>query len=157
MKHLLGLGAAAALIFAGSAYAGDYDHDYGNDCYECSDEITIELVGEVECVCEIEFEQPVAFLNLSLIDTFVSGTQNLSVDCNTNDDLNIIFESLNGGLLHEDGVELIPYEILLGGAPVAFAAPVAFDGDEDVSVDVNGNGPLAGMYSDTVTVTVFVD
>ncbi|HEY8568325.1 hypothetical protein [Microbulbifer sp.] len=156
MKHLLGLGAAAALIVAGSAFAGDY-HDYGNNCYECSDEIEIQLVGEVACSCEISFDQPVAFLNLSLIDTFVSGVQNLSVTCNTDDDLNIIFESLNGGLLHEDGVELIPYDIRLGGLPVAFSTPVPFDGSEDVSVGVNGTGPLAGIYTDTVTVTVFVD
>lgn len=158
MKHLLGLGAAVALVVAGSAYAGGYGNGY--NCHECSDEITIELVGEVECSCEITFITPLAFQALSLVDFFETATQVLSVDCNTDDDLNIEFTSLNGGLLRDGGTELVDYSVLLGGGAQTFGVPVLFDGEEPVAIRINDVDELtllAGTYRDTVTVTVFVD
>ncbi|WOX07117.1 hypothetical protein [Microbulbifer pacificus] len=160
MKHLLGLGAAAALIVAGSAYAGGYEHDYGHDCYECSDSVEILLQGEIECSCEITFNAPAGYLDLNLLFSGAKGlTQVLNVDCNTDDDLQVIFESANEGyLVHQvDDTYKIPYHLLLNAANTVFGTQYAFVDGDDIDVYLDDVGTMAGIYSDTVTITVFVD
>lgn len=156
MKYLLCLGAAAALIVAGSAYAGDYQHDY--DCDTCEDSITVELLGTVECNCDITVGN-LSFNTLQMTTGFASDPQPFSVTCN-GDDPEITVTSLNGGLLGPGG--LISYDLLLTGVnpTKTFSIPGGgtqqYEGNTNVQVQL-GTVPAmltAGDYVDTLTVTL---
>lgn len=155
MKSLLASGAAALAIAVSSAYAGgSYQHDY-DDC--CQDELVIELVGEVECVCEITFLSTLAFQQLALVNNTLHVADGLlSAECNTGEDLEITFESANGGFLERvGGGASVPYQVQLAAAPVVFGADIPYNGAAaTVGVLVQGDGLLAGTYTDTVTITV---
>lgn len=156
MKSLLSMGAAAALVIAGSTYAGDYGGHYGGDCIECEETLEIDLVGFVDCECDIQFLTPLAFSALTLEENTLHVADGLlNVDCNTDEPLVIELERVNvDGLQRVGGMELVDYEVEIDGVVVPFNMEVPFDGSAPVGVRILEDALVAGTYEGTLFVTI---
>ncbi|GEA60847.1 hypothetical protein [Vibrio comitans] len=179
MKKLVLASVVGALMLGSPAMANTFNlqkHGGGNwkDCSDpkddaCSVEATLELTGEVDCVCAIG-------LTSNMVDVFESGYASFngkvigSIEggCNTPKGIDVTLASDNGGMMNADTNTVYPYTVYLGTAMTYTTAGVAnqsatqssvsataFASATDVKIDMTLSGvPEYGSYSDTLTVTI---
>lgn len=159
MKRLLVAGALAAAISAGTVSANGGYEEPPEDC--CKAKAYIELEGEIECECDLFFLNNLAFQGLNLAPGLKDNGTLLEGGCNTGGDLEITLHSANGGfLVHTNGINQIGYEIAVAGilplTQLLMDETVPYDGAPHL-VTLNilaGPPPIAGTYSDLVTMTI---
>ena len=156
---------AAVAMFAGSAAALD------------SEELTINLSGEVDSVCELVPEGTASY-NVDMLDTGNQGSLTILYSCNS--PYTVSLESLNGGMQHAEsgGSVNIDYDIeaagffgfgatstnsaAMNGTPVVIVTNSDWQnillngglrtGNLDLSFDSLSEYAVAGTYSDELTI-----
>ena len=151
MKNLLALGATAALIATGSAYAAT--------------SVDIPLSGELCKVCNVTAFVNGPFDDLDMTTTATQGAESLSPICNYGGTLSVTFTSLNAGNL-VSGPNNVGYTLQVSGgllAPTQLTVPAVVPNWPAVANAVQTRGlsvaliapaTVAGTYTDTITASV---
>jgi hypothetical protein len=151
MKKLFALGAAAAMIAAGSAHAGN--------------SVDIPLQGELCKTCDVTAFVNGPFDDLDMTTTEVQGAESLSPICNYGGTLTVTFTSANAGFL-VSGPNQVGYTLQVGGGllgPTQLTVPTQVNNwpavanavqTRSLSVALLAPATVAGIYTDTITASV---
>ncbi|WP_193165752.1 hypothetical protein [Microbulbifer hainanensis] len=151
MKKLFTVGAAAALLVIGNAYADT--------------SVPIPLSGTLAKACNVTAFVNGPFDDLDMTTTSTQGSESLSPICNYGGTLTVTFTSLNAGFL-QSGPNSVGYTLQVSGgllAPTQLTVPAVVNNwpavanavqTRSLSVALLAVATVAGTYTDTITASV---